>query len=179
MTLRDYQVSAIVLNPRWCIQIIYSQVPNKRVGHNKRVGWFFWANFINNKAQINLHFLHLTQLANFPPYLFIWAYLFTQNNHPTLRCQINEYTCLFGTWEYLFGKDRVPKIRVPKGNTQTRTKFLVWVGLGLCLNSMGIFRLGTHQVSNFVFLEILPLGTHKDWVPKIWAQKGDAQLYYD
>ena len=25
----------------------YSQVPNKRVGPNKQVGWLFWANFIN------------------------------------------------------------------------------------------------------------------------------------
>merc|ERR1712051_797784 len=42
--------------------------------------------------------------------------------------------------------DWVPKIRVPKGNTQTRIKFWVWVGLGLCLKSMGIFGLGTHKV---------------------------------
>ena len=45
-----------------------------------------------------------------------------------------------------YGEDWVPKIRVPKGNTRTRTKFWVWVGLGLCLNSMGIFGLGTHKV---------------------------------
>ena len=25
----------------------YSQVPNKRVGPNKKVGWLLWANFIN------------------------------------------------------------------------------------------------------------------------------------
>ena len=48
-----------------------------------------------------------------------------------------------------YGGDWVPKIRVPKGNTRTRTKFWVWVGLGLCLNSMGIFGLGTHKVQNF------------------------------
>ena len=32
---------------------LYSQVPNKQAGPNKRVGWLFWANFINEKAQIN------------------------------------------------------------------------------------------------------------------------------
>ena len=65
---------------------IYSQVPNKQVGPNKRVGWLFWTYFIS-------------KLANFQPYLFIWAYSFmkfAQNNHPTLLfCP----TCLFGTWE--------------------------------------------------------------------------------
>ena len=35
----------------------------------------------------------------------------------------------------------------------------VWVGLGLCLNSMGIFGLGTHKVQNFGFFGVLPLGT--------------------
>ena len=55
-----------------------------------------------------------------------------------------------------YGGDWVPKIRVPKGNTQTQTKFRVWVGLGLCLNSMGIFGLGTHKVKNFGFFRVLP-----------------------
>ena len=45
-------------------------------------------------------------------------------------------------------------------------------GLGLCLNSMGIFGLGTHKVQNFGVFWVLPLGTHEDWVPKIWAPKG-------
>jgi hypothetical protein len=58
-----------------------------------------------------------------------------------------------------YGGDWVPKIRVPKGNTQTRTKIWVWVGLGLCLNSMGIFGLGTHKVRIFGFFRVLPLGT--------------------
>ena len=31
----------------------YSQVPIKQVGPNKRVEWIFWANFINEQAQIN------------------------------------------------------------------------------------------------------------------------------
>jgi hypothetical protein len=26
---------------------LYSQVPIEQVGPNKRVGWIFWANFIN------------------------------------------------------------------------------------------------------------------------------------
>ena len=30
----------------------YSQVPNKQVGPNTRVGWLFWENFINEQAQI-------------------------------------------------------------------------------------------------------------------------------
>ena len=71
--------------------------------------------------------------------------------------------------------DWVPKIRVPKGNTRTRIKFWVWVGLGLCLKSMGIFGLGTHKVQNFGFFWVLPLGTREDWVPKIWAPKGNTQ----
>ena len=66
-----------------------------------------------------------------------------------------------------YGEDLVPKIRVPKGNTRTRTKIRVWVGLGLCLNSMGIFGLGTHKVQNFGFFWVLPLGTQEYWVPKI------------
>ena len=71
--------------------------------------------------------------------------------------------------------DWVPKIRVPKGNTRTRIKFWVWVGLGLCLKSMGIFGLGTHKVQNFGFFWVLPTGTREDWVPKIWAPKGNTQ----
>ena len=59
-----------------------------------------------------------------------------------------------------YGEDWVPKIRVPKGNNRTQTKIQVWVGLGLCLNSMGIFGLGTHKVQNFGFFWVLPLGTH-------------------
>jgi hypothetical protein len=68
-----------------------------------------------------------------------------------------------------------PKIRVSKGNTRTRTKFWVWVGLGLCLNSMGIFGLGTQKVQNFGFFWVLPLGTREDWVPKIRAPKGNTR----
>ena len=74
-----------------------------------------------------------------------------------------------------YGGDWVPKIWVPKGNTRTRTKFWVWVGLGLCLNSMGIFGLGTHKVQNFGFFWVLPSGTREDWVPKIWAPMGNTQ----
>ena len=74
-----------------------------------------------------------------------------------------------------YGWDWVPEIRVPKGNTRTRTKFWVWVGLGLCLNFMGIFGLGTHKVQNFGFFWVLPLGTREDWVPKIWAPKGNTR----
>ena len=74
-----------------------------------------------------------------------------------------------------YGWDWVPKIWVPKGNTRTRTKFWVWVGLGLCLNSMGIFGLGTHKVQNFGFFWVLPLGTREDWVPKIWAPEGNTR----
>ena len=48
-------------------------------------------------------------------------------------------------------------------------------GLGLCLNSMGIFGLGTHKVKNFGFFWVLPLGTREDWVPKIWAPRGNTQ----
>ena len=59
-----------------------------------------------------------------------------------------------------YGEDWVPKIRVPKGNTRTRTKFWVWVGLGLCLNSMGIFGLGTHKVHNFFFFGYYPWVLH-------------------
>ena len=33
-------------------------------------------------------------------------------------------------------------------------------------------RAGTHKVKNFGFFWVLPLGTHEDWVPKIWAPKG-------
>ena len=72
-----------------------------------------------------------------------------------------------------YGGDWVPKVRVPKGNTHTRTKFWVWVGLGLCLNSMGIFGLGTHKVQNFGFFWVLPSGTHEDWVPT-----GNTQTVY-
>ena len=64
-----------------------------------------------------------------------------------------------------YGGDWVPKIRVPKGNT--RTKIWVWVGLGLCLNTMGIFGLDTHKVLNFGLFWVLPLGTREYWVPKI------------
>ena len=64
----------------------------------------------------------------------------------------------------VYGGDWVPKIRVPKGNTQTKVR--VWVGLGLCLNTMGIFRLGTHKVLNFGFWGVLPLGTLDYWVPE-------------
>ena len=53
---------------------------------------------------------------------------------------------------------------VPKGITRKNTR--VWVGLGLCLNSMGIFGLGTHKVQNFGFLGYYP------WVPKIQANSG-------
>jgi hypothetical protein len=74
-----------------------------------------------------------------------------------------------------YGEDWVPKVRVPKGNTRTRTKFWVWVELGLCLNSMGIFGLGTHKGQNFGFLGVLPLGTQEDWVPKTWAPKGNTR----
>ena len=74
-----------------------------------------------------------------------------------------------------YGWDWVPELWVPKGNTRTRTKFWVWVGLGLCLNSMGIFGLGTHKVQNFGFFWVLPTGTREDWVPKIWAPKGNTQ----
>ena len=52
-----------------------------------------------------------------------------------------------------------PKFGLPKGNTRTQSKFWVWVGLGLCLNSMGIFGLGTHKVQNFGFFGYYP------WVP--------------
>ena len=52
-------------------------------------------------------------------------------------------------------------------------------GLGLLLDSMGIFGLGTHKVQNFGFLWVLPLGTREDWVPKIWAQRVILELYYD
>ena len=74
-----------------------------------------------------------------------------------------------------YGEDWVPKIRIPKGNTRTRTKFRVWVGLGLCLNSMGILGLGTLKVQNFGFFGVLPLGTREDWVPKIRAPKGNTR----
>ena len=30
----------------------YSQVPIKQVGPNKWIGWIFWADFINEQAQI-------------------------------------------------------------------------------------------------------------------------------
>ena len=50
---------------------------------------------------------------------------------------------------------------VPKGIT--RKNLRVWVGLGLCLNSMGIFGLGTHKVLNFGVC----LGTREYWVPQI------------
>ena len=79
------------------------------------------------------------------------------------------------SWVIIYGEDWVPKIRVPKGNTQIQTKFWVWVGLGLCLNSMGIFGLGTHKVQNFVFFWVLPLGTRENWVPKIRAPKGNTR----
>jgi hypothetical protein len=74
-----------------------------------------------------------------------------------------------------YGEDWVPKIRVPKGNTQTWTEIWVWVGLGLCLNSMVIFGLGTHKFQNFGFFWVLPLGTQEYWVPKIWEFKGNTQ----
>ena len=69
----------------------------------------------------------------------------------------------------------IPKIWVPKGNTRTWTKIWVWVGLDLCLNSMGIFGLGTHKVQNFCFLGVLALGTPEDWVPEIRTPKGNTQ----
>ena len=53
------------------------------------------------------------------------------------------------------------------GTQNSGTKIRVWVGLGLCLTSMGIFRLGTHKVQNFGFFWVLPLGTQEYWVPKI------------
>ena len=66
-------------------------------------------------------------------------------------------------YDFLFGSmghgDWVPKIRVPNGNTRARTKSWVWVGLGLCLNSLGIFGLGTQKVQNFGYFWVLPLGT--------------------
>ena len=77
-----------------------------------------------------------------------------------------------------YGGDWVPKIRVPKGNTRTRTKFWVWVGLGLCLNSMGIFGLGTHKVENFGVFWVLPLGTRI--LDPIWFSiVVDFALYFD
>ena len=48
-------------------------------------------------------------------------------------------------------------------------------GLGLCLNSVGIFGLGTHKVQNFGVFWVLPLGTRDDWVPKVRAPKGNTQ----
>ena len=46
---------------------------------------------------------------------------------------------------------------VPKGIT--RKNLRVWVGLGLCLNSMGIFGLGTQKSFLFwVVLGIKPVG---------------------
>ena len=32
---------------KWNMEKRYSQVPNKQVGPNKRIGWLFWANFMN------------------------------------------------------------------------------------------------------------------------------------
>ena len=46
-------------------------------------------------------------------------------------------------------EDWVPKIRVPNGNNQTRTEIQLWVRLGLFLNSMGIFGLGTKRGLQF------------------------------
>ena len=54
-------------------------------------------------------------------------------------------------------------------------KFWVWVGLGLCPISIGIFGLGTHKVQNFGFFRVLPLGTQEYWVPKIRAPKGNTR----
>ena len=65
-----------------------------------------------------------------------------------------------------YGEDWVPKIQVPKGNTRTRIKFWVWVELGLCLNSVGIFGLGTLKVQNFGFLWVLPLVPMRIGYPK-------------
>ena len=42
-----------------------------------------------------------------------------------------------------YGEDWVPKIWVPKGNTQPEPNF--GYGLGLCLNSMEFFGLGTQR----------------------------------
>ena len=68
-----------------------------------------------------------------------------------------------------------PKFGLPKGNTRTQSKFWVWVGLGLCLNSVGIFGLATHKVQNFGVFWVLPLGTREDWVPNIWAPEGNTR----
>ena len=79
-----------------------------------------------------------------------------------------DYDCFrLARYNYLSSGDWVPKIRVPKGNTRTRTKIWVWVGLGLCLNTMGIFGLGTHKILNFGFFWVLPLGTREYWVPEM------------
>ena len=47
-----------------------------------------------------------------------------------------------------------------QGNTQTQTQIRVWVGLGLCLNSMGILGLGTHKVQKGLW--------HKMTQGKVW-----------
>ena len=35
------------------IKFIYSQVPNKQVGPNKRVGWIFYVNFLSKQVGPN------------------------------------------------------------------------------------------------------------------------------
>ena len=66
-----------------------------------------------------------------------------------------------------------PKLGYPRVIPGPKPKF--GYGLGLCLNSMGIFGLGTHKVQNFGFLGVLALGTPEDWVPKIRTPKGNTQ----
>ena len=68
--------------PDWSLKE-YSQVPNKWVGPNKRVGWLLWANFINKWAQINSHFFHPAWLAHFSPTRLFRPMKFAQNNNPT------------------------------------------------------------------------------------------------
>ena len=52
----------VLINRPKIPQMPYSQVPNKRVWLDKRVGWLFWGNFSNEQAQINSHFFHPTRL---------------------------------------------------------------------------------------------------------------------
>ena len=70
---------------------------------------------------------------------------------------------LANIWSTTQSEDWVPKIKVPKVNTQSQTKYQVWVWLGLCLNSMGIFGMGTHKVQNlrlYVVVECLIIEIH-------------------
>ena len=68
---------------------------------------------------------------------------------------------------------------VPKGIT--RKNLRVWVGLGLCLNSMGIFGLGTQKSFLFwVVLGIKPVGKIPALVGMIFALRyqNDFLLYF-